>query len=248
MITTQSEISSCLLPCAKLTSQQRAAMFQLLSGHFEGVSRAQFDQDLQEKNWVILLQRDDRLVGFSTLLAYETLIGPEPVSVVYSGDTIVAREGWGSMSLAQTWIASVNQLRTQFPRGRYYWLLLTSGFRTYRFLPLFWREFYPRFDAHTPAPIQRLLDQLAWERFGSQYDSTAGIVRFNHPQRLRNGLAEVPEGRKANPHVAHFLTRNPGHSLGDELVCLTELHENNLTSAGKRMVLARTHDSISSPR
>jgi hypothetical protein len=246
MISTQSEIYSCLLPRAKLTSQQRTKMFQLLSGHFEGVSRAQFDQDLQEKNWIILLQRDDRLVGFSTLLAYETLIGQEPVSVVYSGDTIVAREAWGSMALAQTWIASVNQLRTQFPRGRYYWLLLTSGFRTYRFLPLFWREFYPRFNAHTPDPIQCLLDRLAVERLGSQYDSMAGIVRFNHPQRLRNGLADVPDGRKANPHVAYFLTRNPGHGLGDELVCLTELHENNLTSAGKRMVLARKHDSISS--
>jgi hypothetical protein len=172
------------------------------------------------------------------------LFGHEPVSVVYSGDTIVAREAWCSMALAQTWISSVNQLRTQYPRGRYYWLLLTSGFRTYRFLPVFWRAFYPRFDAHTPDAVQRLLDQLAFERFGSQYDPLAGIVRFTHPQRLRNGLADVPEGRKANPHVAHFLTRNPGHSLGDELVCLTELQRNNLTAAGKRMILARKHESI----
>jgi hypothetical protein len=202
MISTQSEISSCLLPRAESTSEQRTDMFQLLSGHFEGVSRAQFDQDLEEKNWIILLQRDDRIVGFSTLLAYETLFDQEPVSVVYSGDTIVAREAWGSMALAQTWIASVNQLRAQFPRGRYYWLLLTSGFRTYRFLPLFWREFYPRFDARTPGAVQSLLDQLAVERFGLHYNASAGIVRFKHPQRLRNGLADVPEGRKANPHVA----------------------------------------------
>lgn len=246
MISAQSEISSCLLPLANLTSPQRTEMFRLLSGHFEGVGRAQFDQDLEEKNWIIRLQRDDRLVGFSTLLAYETSFCQEPVSVVYSGDTIVAREAWSSMALAQTWIASVNRLRAQFPHGRYYWLLLTSGFRTYRFLPLFWREFYPRFDAHTPGAVQRLLDQLAVERFGPQYDPVAGIVRFKHPQRLRNGLAGVPEGRKTNPHVAHFLARNPGYNLGDELVCLTELHESNLTSAGRRMVLARKHDSIGS--
>ncbi len=245
MTSTQPQISSRLLSRAELAPLQRAAMFQLLSEHFEGLSQAQFDRDLQEKNWIVLLQRNGRLVGFSTLLVYETLFGQEPVSVVYSGDTIVAREAWGSMALAQAWIASVNRLRTHYPRGRYYWLLLTSGFRTYRFLPLFWREFYPRFNAPTPGSVKGLLDHLAVERFGSQYDPIAGIVRFEHPQRLRNELAVVPEGRTTNPHVACFLERNPGHGRGDELVCLTELHENNLTPAGRRMVLAHQHEPIS---
>ncbi|MDB6121693.1 MAG: hypothetical protein JWQ71_686, partial [Pedosphaera sp.] len=169
--------------------------------------------------------------------------GGEPVSVVYSGDTIVAREAWGSPVLAQTWIASVNQLRIQYPRGRYYWLLLTSGFRTYRFLPVFWREFYPRFDAPTPGSVKCLLDQLATERFGSQYDPVAGLVRFEKPQRLRGELVGISDARKLNPHVAFFLGQNPGHDLGDELVCLTELQESNLTAAGRRMVSARQHES-----
>ena len=46
-------------------------MFELLSEHFDGVTRSQFKKDLAGKNWVILLERDTRLVGFSTLLAYE---------------------------------------------------------------------------------------------------------------------------------------------------------------------------------
>jgi hypothetical protein len=243
MTSTTSETTTCLFQRTELSSQQRTEMFKLLSDHFVGVSREQFEVDLQEKNWIILLKRKGRIVGFSTLLAYESSFGKEPVSVVYSGDTIVAREAWGSMSLAQTWIASVNQLRIQYPRGRYYWLLLTSGFRTYRFLPVFWREFFPRFDAPTPDSVKRLLDQLATERFGTQYDPVTGLVRFEKPQRLRGELAGVSDGRKLNPHVAFFLARNPGHGLGDELVCLTELHERNLTDAGKRMVLTRKHES-----
>ena len=48
----------------------------------------QFRRDLDEKNWVILLEQGGaggRLFGFSTLLVYETRFEDEPLSVVYSG-------------------------------------------------------------------------------------------------------------------------------------------------------------------
>ncbi|MCI0743770.1 MAG: GNAT family N-acetyltransferase [Verrucomicrobia subdivision 3 bacterium] len=228
------ETTPTVLPRDDLTAAQSEQMYELLARHFEGVQPQQFFQDLTEKNWVILITREDRLVGFSTLLAYETVFAGDPVSVIYSGDTIMAPEAWRSNALARAWIASVNRLRQNYPRGKYYWLLLTSGFRTYRFLPVFWREFYPRFDAVTPVNAKHLLDHLAQNRFGRQYHN--GIVRFTRPQRLRGELADIPGGRLADPHVAFFLSQNPGHRNGDELVCLTELSAENLTAAGRRMV------------
>jgi hypothetical protein len=235
-------IKAFYLPRAELNSFRQEEMFTLLSKFFDGVACAQFQKDLAEKSWVILLERDSRLVGFSTLLAYETEFVGEPVSVVYSGDTIVAPEAWHTPALSRAWIECVRELRASLPRGKYYWLLLTSGFRTYRFLPLFWREFYPRFDAPTPPEQQHLLDFLARERFGAQFDSKKGIVRFIQPQRLRDGLNQVPIGKTADPHVSFFLQLNPGHVFGDELVCLTELADENLTAAGRRMVKQRDHE------
>jgi hypothetical protein len=239
MTVATTEISARLVSRLELGPEHTDEMFELLAGHFDGVSRVQFDRDLAEKNWVVLLEKETRLVGFSTVLAYETSFRGEPVSVIYSGDTIVAQEAWGSPVLSRTWIASVNKLRSAYPRGRYYWLLLTSGFRTYRFLPVFWRDFYPRVDAPTPPATKALMDDLAGERFGPQYDPLAGIVRFGNPQRLRQEMAGIPPGRTENRHVAFFAAQNPGHTYGDELVCLTELDETNLTAAGRRMVFAR---------
>jgi hypothetical protein len=215
-------------------------MYGLLDEHFEGVTPEQFARDLDEKNWVILLEdggAGGRLCGFSTLLAYETRFEGEPVSVVYSGDTIVRRDAWGSSALPRTWIAGVNSLRRHYPRGPYYWLLITSGYRTYRFLPLFWRNFVPRWDGPTPVRDGLLLHHLARERFGTRYDSGTGIVRLERPQALRDrdGLRGIPAERISDPHVAFFAARNPGHVYGDELVCLCELGDNNLTPAGRRM-------------
>lgn len=231
-----------LVPRAELAAAQKRDMFAVLERHFGGVSREQFARDLAEKNLAMLLQREERLVGFSTLLAYSARFDGVPVNVIYSGDTIVAPEAWGTTALPRAWVAGVETLRATFPAGKCYWLLLTSGFRTYRFLPVFWREFFPRFDRPTPPELQGLLDALAQERFGSQFDRTAGVVRFDHPQSLRAGLECVPSGREQDPHVGFFLAQNPGHVRGDELVCLTELCPENLTAAGRRMMPLRNHE------
>jgi hypothetical protein len=229
-------IISQILAREELTVAQTAGMYRLLARYFDGVTPEQFRRDLAEKNRVILLTRGDEIVGFSTVLAYETSFDGSPVSVICSGDTIVAQDAWGTSALPRAWIASVTELRADFPRGPYYWMLLTSGFRTYRFLPLFWREFYPCFERSTPPDTQRLLTQLASERFGSQFDAATGLVRFTVPQRLRGELSAFPQGRAPDAHVQFFFDHNPRHTQGDELVCLTSLDQKNLTSAGRRML------------
>ena len=278
-----------LLPRAALAAEERNEMFALLSRHFEGVTRGQFERDLAEKNWVVEIRRDGRLLGFSTMLVCEERHEGRALTAIYSGDTIVAPEAWRSPALARAWIAAVNWIKegrfetalcqrslraagspgvasgevlqnftgdprqpvslldaarsdgiesavSNRPSLRCHWLLLTSGFRTYRFLPVFWRKFFPRHDAQTPAGEQRLLNHLARARYGENYDTQAGIVRFPHPQMLRGSLGETPAGRSSDEHVAFFLARNPGHAAGDELACITEISDANLTPAGRRMV------------
>jgi hypothetical protein len=213
----------------------RNAMFHLLTSHFVGVDDATFERDLGDKTAVILLEDEDgRLRGFSTLLIYTTTAAGRPATIVYSGDTIVARGWWGNPALASTWLDAVGRL-TPYGKADVYWLLLTSGFRTYRFLPVFYRSFYPRFDEPTPPETQALLDAIAGGQFGTRYDRQAGIVRFARPQVLRGDLLDVPDRRRLDPHIRFFLERNPGFTAGDELACVTRVHDDNLTAAARRL-------------
>ncbi|HSL20129.1 MAG TPA: hypothetical protein VK886_01245 [Vicinamibacterales bacterium] len=231
-------MNSRLVRRGDLTRADRDAMLALLSEHFEGIERPSFDRDLDEKNWVLLFTDEEGLKGFTTMLAYETQHRGERISVIYSGDTIMARDGWRTSTLPRAWGRAVRDLRGGLLRGaRLYWLLLTSGFRTYRLLPVFWREFYPRQGAPTPPEMQALLDDLAAERFGRLYEPAAGIVRFPRPQVLREELADISAGRLQDTDVAFFAARNPGWRRGDELVCVTEVCLRNLTPAGRRMWL-----------
>ncbi len=225
-------------PRAALSIAARHEMRRLMVAHFDGVTETQFDRDLASKDWVLRFSRDGVLVGFSTMQVYGATHDGRAVNVIYSGDTVMAPEAWGSPILARAWIALVRRLQEARPGAPWYWLLLSSGFRTYRFLPVFWREFWPRHDAATPSDIRSLRDDLARSRFGASFDADRGVVRFAYPQRLRAHLAAIPDGKEADPHVRFFLERNPGHAAGDELVCLTELSDANLTAAGARMVRA----------
>jgi len=224
----------------RLDKDRRAQMYPLLARHFDGVSAEVFTADLDEKNWALLFEDEGELVGFSTFLLYPFVHAGETLTVVYSGDTIVDPAAWGSTALPRMWIDAVRRLHAEHGHehgsGRLVWLLITSGFRTYRFLPVFWRDFHPRHDASIPPDVAALRDALARERFGDHYDPARGVVRLGNPQALREHLAGVSEARRMNPHVAFFLSANPGHVRGDELVCITELSEENLTRAGWRMV------------
>lgn len=230
-----SRVASRLVASEELEPGQRGAMYALFESHFEGVARERFESDLAAKNWVLLLEDEQGLVGFSTLLLYESRIAAEPVGVAYSGDTIVDPRGWATAALPSAWIGAVCQLRQNLAVPHLYWLLLTSGFRTYRLLPVFWREFVPTCEGPARTDLAELRDRLATERLGLAYDRSTGLARLPQPQVLRPHLRAVPRGRQDDPQVAFFLERNPGWERGDELVCLTEIAWSNLTPAGRRM-------------
>ena len=230
-----------LVKTAELTEVDKSAMYALLSAHFEGAPPQVFETDLSLKNWVLLLQDEQtqdeqkRLKGFSTLLMYDVSFEGELITVVYSGDTIMDPSVWTSSVLSQAWVQAVNKIRADYAGEKLYWLLISSGFRTYRFLPTFWKTFYPRHSQPTPPETQKLKQFLSKRQFGEWYDEAAGVVRFPAPQKLRSHLEGIPPERLRNPHIRFFAENNPGAAQGDELVCLTEIAPENLTKAGARM-------------
>ena len=232
-------MQSQLVSLPDLTNDDREAMYRLLAHHFKGVTPTTFAADLANKNWVLLIHDGvNQLQGFSTLRLYDVTVNGQTLSVVYSGDTIVAPAAWSSATLPRAWIQAINQLRR--PNQRLFWLLISSGFRTYRLLPTFWQTFYPRYDQVTPEPMQELMDYLAQQQFGDAYDVGSGIVRFAHPQQLSTVLGTIPPERYSDPHIHFFEQVNPAHGQGDELVCLTEICAENLTAAGRRMWFGRS--------
>ncbi len=211
-------------------------MYRLFCSQFSKVSAEEFERDLDAKNWALLLSNEDGdLTGFSSMHIYDKTFQDRELTLVYSGDTVVDSSTWSDSALSYYWMGAVDWLRRHYEKESVYWFLLVSGYRTYRFLPVYSNLFYPRFDRPTPDDIQALMHQLAEERFDGQYDADNGVVRLATPSILKDGYRGIPEHRLGDPHIAFFAERNPGHVNGDELVCFSALSEDRLTRLGKRM-------------
>ena len=135
-----------LVEVAELAPAERERMLELMRGHYENVERRTFEGDLDEKDWVIVLSdaATGDLCGFSTQVLLEETLGQRQVRVLFSGDTIVARQYWGDNALARVWGRLALRLADASAAADLYWFLICKGYKTYRFLPVFWRELTTR--------------------------------------------------------------------------------------------------------
>jgi hypothetical protein len=222
-----------------LNATQRAEMFALYRRHFDAADLPRFNADLDGKQLVLQLRDGSgRLHGFSTLAVYAREFEGQRLRVLFSGDTVIDEASWGQQALAFAFIRLAGEIEMAAPEPLY-WLLISKGYRTYRYLPAFSLDYAPSPLRDTPPAQQRLMDFLARDRFGAAYDAARGVVAWPQSQgHLRAALADVPPIHAHLPEVAYFLQRNPGYARGEELVCLCRVEAANLKPLARRLFLA----------
>src|SRR3954468_8804484 len=80
-------------------------MYSLFADSYVLVTPESFRRDLEAKSHVILLSDEAGVLrGFSTFVVWPAVALGEPLNVLFSGDTVVEREAWGSRALAIAWL------------------------------------------------------------------------------------------------------------------------------------------------
>ncbi len=204
-------------------------LFSLYSTYYANASRNRFLVDLARKQWIILLRTGaGKLAGFSTLCVFGVEIDHERCAFLYSGDTVVAQQYRQSSPLAGAFCHCMRRMLRERPDERCYWLLISKGFRTYRYLPIFFNSFFPVYARETPSKYRRMIDHVGLLMFGDYYDSRTGIVSYAGTRDYLRFPGDCePDGRYRDAHVRFFLERNPGYARGDELVCVADINETN---------------------
>jgi hypothetical protein len=221
------QLVSSIRPVATIESREVGAMHALMARHYEAVPRERFDADLGKKDEVVMLHDESgTLRGFTTLAWNPAGKLPEG-DILFSGDTIIDESCWGTQELVRAFCQRAGVWSATSGR-RLFWLLISKGHRTYLYLPLFARRFHPHPEQAEPA-WEDLASRVAQTMFGSSWQAGEGVVRFAESQgHLRADLADDSRVRQDNPWVRFFLERNPRYDRGEELVCLTEMTEENL--------------------
>ncbi len=210
-------------------------MAELYLENYEGTSEALFRCDLAEKDEAIVLYSGAELVGFTTLRVYSAIHSGSPIRIVFSGDTIVARKDWGQQELAFSWIRRIGEIKARAPDIPLYWFLLVKGHRTFKYLSVFGKSFYPHWKINR-SDLKPLADQLASASFNDQYNPESGVVEFSTSRgHLAPSIAEPTAEELAKEATRFFLKKNPGYRTGHELVCLCELELANMKPLAARL-------------
>ncbi len=206
-------------------------MFLLMQSYYCNVTADQFVKDLREKDCVILLRENGHICGFSTQMLFNHDVDGRQILAIFSGDTVIEKNCWHSLALPLAWGRWMLSILYNNPERQLYWFLISKGYKTYRFLPIFFRDFYPSCMKETPTFEKALIYSLGRKKFGDRFDSESEVIRASEfSQYLRPGVADITNTRRRDKHVAFFEKANPGHVNGDELVCVARCHESNLKS------------------
>ncbi len=226
-----------VVPVDSLSARERRELFGVITGHFDGVSEAEFLADLTEKQTIILL-RDEAsraIRGFSTMMLIEASIDGQRRAAVYAGDTVMEPDLWGHSTWVYAWARRGFIMATESGADRPHLLLLTSTHRSYRFMAGFFHEYFPRADRPTPPETRTLIDAFIQRRFPTEYDPARGVVSLREPRPVRAGRQD-PMALDDADDIRFFRALNPGCGRGDYLVCAAEFTWDNLTPLGRRVV------------
>lgn len=219
---------SAVIGVGELSDDIARAMATLYLDNYDGSSETLFREDLGDKDEVVLLYHMRALVGFTTLKLYEVMWRGVPVRIVYSGDTIVSPAHWGQQELAFAWIKRIGQIKCTAQSMPLYWFLLVKGHRTFKYLSVFGKSFYPHWQLDR-SDLKPLADQLATAKFGNAYNPLTGVVEFAESRgHLKERIAHPSPEELARPATQFFLRSNPGYRQGHELVCICELELFNM--------------------
>ncbi|MCF8018011.1 MAG: hypothetical protein K9L62_01305 [Vallitaleaceae bacterium] len=220
----------------KLSDRHIMPMFELMNQYYDNVKYDKFLIDLNKKHHVILLWDEDEIYGFSTLELMPFVVNDREIIGIFSGDTIVDKYRPIGLGLQMGFSTFIYQLLETETR-EIYWFLICKGYKTYRYMSIYFNDYYPNHASNTPEFEQAIMHSYATIKYGDAYIKETGIIMNNgENDYLKDGVAPVDKKAMLNPVNRFFIEKNPGHEKGDELVCLARFSRENLKDAFFRVI------------
>jgi len=221
------KLKSSTVLITKLDESSVADLYQLFSTYYENTSEKQFRIDLKNKKKIILLRnQENKICGFSTLTFFELDKYPGKPFCIYSGDTIIDKDYWGTSALTIEFLKNILLEKMKRPFQPVWWFLISKGYKTYLLLANNFHEYYPRVDVETPKEKLDLIECLVNKIYPNNFCRETGIISFKDEthDRLRELVAPITEQMcLRNKKIKFFRDSNLNWQQGDELACIGKI-------------------------
>ncbi len=219
-----SKLKAKTIRVASLKPHQIEEMFKLFEIFYENVSFERFRSDLLQKSRVIIMiDKNKSIQGFSTLYDFDLTHEGTKFRILFSGDTIIAPDFWGTSVLTMEFLKNIILLKLKYFNRPVWWFLISKGYKTYLLLANNFINYYPRYDLDTPANYQDLLKKLSDKFYPNKFNSISGVIEFapREHEYLKESIAPITEELMNKfPKIKFFNEKNPNWKVGHELACI----------------------------
>ena len=123
----------------------------------------------------------------------ETTVAHQPITALFSGDTIVARECWNEQALTQIWGRLALALMDRYPPGTLYWFLISKGYKTYLLLTNNFPTAFPSSILRSEQHSKLTQIHQPMNYFDEKYQKLARRRRRRHVLLLRFSRRTYPD-------------------------------------------------------
>ena len=223
-----------------LTESDIQRMFSLMSQNYNHMTYDCFVSDLSNKQYVgLIVDKNNEIQGFTTFGIDLGNQRQNEFRIVFSGDTILEPEHWGTQIMMRGWCHTIGQIISTDNEHPWYWYLLSKGHRTYMYLPLFFTNYYPKVDHDSPNSKEwEIINHVSSNLYQDDWKPNKVIIEFDQRHgELKEELIQSTYSKKRSTYVSFFLEKNPAFYKGNELVCLAQLTPENLNRSAKTYIL-----------
>lgn len=231
------ELMGSIVEIDELSNRDIEMMYELMDTFYDNMTKENFLRDLKGKDYCIVLRDEaNRIWGFSTQQILHIPLEDKLIHGVFSGDTIIHKDHWGSMELFIVFAKFFFEFEEKY--GDFYWFLISKGYKTYRMLPTFFNTFYPNYKEETPKEIRDIMNAFGRYYSPEEYDEKTGVLCYKGVKdKLKERVADISEERLKDKNIAFFIEKNPDYIKGNDIVCITKLSKSNLKPRIKRFLL-----------
>lgn len=198
-------------------------MYEIFRQYYGNTDLDTFLADMSRKTGVFMIRRrsDREIVGYSTVALMDLTLQGRKVKGVFSGDTIIEREYWGSRALVFSFFLYLVRVILRYPTTPVFWLLISKGYKTYLLLANNFFRFYPHPEGQY-TEYESLVQEYADKLFPNCFDAERKVLDFGESyQFLIGDVAPITEEmRNRYPRIAFFEQCNPDWQKGNELPCV----------------------------
>ncbi len=216
---------------------QLRKMYSIYRVYYENTNFDLFMSDFNKKTGAFVITHPDtrEIVGFSTLMDCKVNDGEKSYQAIFSGDTVIEKEFWGSRALQGAMFKYLIKAKLRYPTQPIYWLLISKGFKTYLLLANNYFTYYPHPEGKHQhlAPI---VEAYCKQYFNDYYDPQNSLLNFGEGyQALKAAVAPITgDMRENNPKIRFFEQCNPSWEMGTELPCIGEIAWSDIARYVKR--------------